>query len=100
MVLPTAHLLASALSLLADQPSVIWQRGTDLQATNLQLLPKGLLDIPLQEAVPWRADLPLEAQRREAGLKEAVKLERLGQETTWDPLAFGPKAPPSLSPCA
>ncbi|XP_054067684.1 phosphatidylinositol N-acetylglucosaminyltransferase subunit Q isoform X5 [Rissa tridactyla] len=77
---------------LADQPPVIWQCGTDIQAANLQLLPQGFLDIPLQEAVPWRAHLPLETQRREAGLKTAKELERLGQENRLNPNSFGPKA--------
>ncbi|XP_074454209.1 phosphatidylinositol N-acetylglucosaminyltransferase subunit Q-like isoform X4 [Larus michahellis] len=77
---------------LADQPPVVWQCGTDIQAANLQLLPQGFLDIPLQEAVPWRAHLPLETQRREAGLKTAKELERLGQENRLNPNSFGPKA--------
>ncbi|XP_063200449.1 phosphatidylinositol N-acetylglucosaminyltransferase subunit Q isoform X1 [Chroicocephalus ridibundus] len=77
---------------LADQPPVVWQCGTDIQAANLQLLPQGFLDIPLQEAVPWRAHLPMETQRREAGLKTAKELERLGQENRLNPNSFGPKA--------
>lgn len=85
-------LLLSLFLLPIDQPSVIQQRGTDVQAADLQLLPEGFLDISLQEAVPWRADLPLEAQRREAGLKTAEELERLCQKPVVTPDTFGPKA--------
>lgn len=85
-------MLLSLFLLPIDQPSVVQQRSTDVQAADLQLLPEGLLDVSLQEAIPWRADLPLEAQRREAGLKTAEELERFSQKPTVTPDTFGPKA--------
>lgn len=60
-----------------DQPPVLWECGADIQTAHLQLLSQGLLGISLQEAVPWRAHLPLETQRRQAELKTLEELMNL-----------------------
>lgn len=69
--------LLLSLFLHTDQPPLLWRCGPDVQTAHLQLLSQGLLGISLQEAVPWRAHLPLETQRRQAELKTVAELRNL-----------------------
>lgn len=69
--------LLLSLFLHTDQPPLLRTCGSDVQTAHLQLLSQGLLGISLQETVPWRAHLPLEAQRRQAELKTVKEFRNL-----------------------